>query len=109
MKMNMNIEEIAEYLVYSLDDNGDWEYTREGIGVYNGRTFIVDLDDTGEENRTLYFCRKGIDVKAVLETGVKFGRYEKGPDGTYYYNINTDSGEEQEYNEAAFRAALGMI
>jgi hypothetical protein len=101
----MNLENIEQYLIYTLSDNGEWEYTREGIGVYLDRTFIVDLDDTGEEERELQFCKEGVDVLAVLIAGKKTGRYEQCPSGTFYYNMNTDGDSD---SEATFLSTLGI-
>lgn len=89
-KLTLSLEELDAYVIYKLTDNGDWEYTREGIGIYCGRTFIVDLDDIGEEERDLIFVREGMQVHDVLAAGKASGRYAQDDSGTFYYNWGTD-------------------
>lgn len=86
----MNLEDIESCIVYALNDNSEWEYTREGIGIYNGRVFLVDLDDTGEEERKLLFVKEGMQVHQVLAIGKATGRYEQEPSGKFWYNWNKD-------------------
>ena len=52
-----------------LCDNGYWGYDRLGIGMNKGKVFIIDLDDSGEDWREMWYCDK---VKSV-EEGVKLG------------------------------------
>ena len=73
--MKLNLEDLYNYITHSLSDNGDWEYTREGIGVYNNQTFVVDLDDTGDDERELLFVKKGLTVEDVLQHGIASGSY----------------------------------
>ena len=89
----MNFEELDQHLICILEDNGDWEYTREGIGSINGRVFIVDLNDTGEEPE-LQFVKEGMQVHQVLAIGKNTGRYVQEESGTFYYDWDNDGDRE---------------
>jgi len=103
--MKMNLDDLDEYLIYKLDDNGDWEYTREGIGRYEGRTFLVDLNDSGSEERELLFVKEGMQVDQVLAIGKKTGRYEQCPSGTFYYDWDNDG---DHYIAEQFKQQVGI-
>ena len=92
--MKMSLEDLDRCVVYTLEDNGDWEYLREGIGIYNRRVFIVDLDDTGEEERELRFVKEDLQIHQVLAIGKETGRYGQNPSGSFYYNWDKDGNKE---------------
>ena len=81
--LSMNNLSDRKMLKVSLDDNGDWEYTRWGIGMNKGKVFIVDLDDTGETYREMRYCEKVKSVEEVLKIGIECGVIEDR-DGDYY-------------------------
>lgn len=101
----MHMNNISDYLVYVLDDNGDWGYSREGIGIFEGRVFVVDLNDTGEEVRRINFVEESMQVHDVLAAGKSTGRYIQCPAGTFYYNWDAD-GDVQIDN--AFNMLVGI-
>jgi hypothetical protein len=103
--MKMNLDDLQDNLIYKLSDNSDWEYTREGIGFYEGRVFIVDLNDTGEDDRQLHFVEEGLQVHQVLAAGKQTGRYWQDPSGVFYYNWDTDGDEKV---NTAFRLLVGI-
>ena len=92
--MKMSLEDLESLVVYTLEDNGDWEYLREGIGIYQGRVFLVDLDDSGEEERKLLFVTEGMQIHEVLAIGKATGRYGQNPSGSFYYNWDKDGNKE---------------
>lgn len=104
-KFSLSLEELDAYVIYKLTDNGDWEYTREGIGIYRNRTFIVDLDDSGEDKYELIFVRDGMQVHDVLAAGKASGRYVQDDSGTIYYNWGTDGNESV---RAEFKKLVGI-
>jgi len=103
--MKMNLERIWNHLVVELEDNGDWEYTREGIGVYEGRVFLVDLDDSGESSRELLFVKEGLQVHQVLAIGKETGRYVQDEEGSFWYNWDIDGDKE---SARSFREQVGI-
>jgi hypothetical protein len=107
--MKMNLERIYSHLIYQLEDNGDWEYTREGIGIYEGRVFVVDLDDSGEEVRELRFVKEGMQVDEVLWLGKKAGVYVQEPSGHFYYNLEAADTEIKTFCEAVQLAVPSWV
>jgi len=103
--MKMNLERIWSHLVVELEDNGDWEYTREGIGVYEGRVFLVDLDDSGESSRELLFVKEGLQIHQVLAIGKETGRYVQDEGGSFWYNWDNDGNSE---SAQSFREQVGI-
>jgi len=85
-----------------LSDNGYWEYDRWGIGVYKGKVFIVDVDDSGEEWREMLYCNNVKSVKEVLDIGVECGVFELN-DGVYYMEEDCN---DEEYGR--FRELVGV-
>lgn len=98
----LDLEDPTQYawIKVSLMDDGDWEYTRTGIGEFNNRVFIVDLDDTGEQFREMIWVKNGLSVEDVLRIGVETGVFDKidwGYDEDDQYRERTDATPEQ-YN-----------
>ena len=73
MFLSVEEEEDMEMVEVELMDDGDWEYVRMGVGVMNGKTFVVDLDDSGEEWREMNFVKEGLSVEDVLRIGCEVG------------------------------------
>ena len=73
MFLSVEEEEDMEMVEVELMDDGDWEYVRVGVGVMNGRVFVVDLDDGGEEWREMNFVKEGLSVEDVLRVGCEVG------------------------------------
>ena len=65
----------------TLDDNGDWEYTRIGFGEDHKGLYLVDLDDIGESLRDKLHIRPEFSVTDVLAEGVALGLFEKYEQG----------------------------
>ena len=73
MFLSVEEEEDMEMVEVQLMDDGDWEYVRMGVGVMNGRVFVVDLDDGGEEWREMNFVKEGLSVE---DEELRFGQHE---------------------------------
>lgn len=73
MFLSVEEEEDMEMVEVGLMDDGDWEYVRVGVGVMNGRVFVVDLDDSGEEFREMNFVKEVLSVEDVLRVGCEVG------------------------------------
>ena len=101
----MNLNCLPDHLVYTLNDNSDWEYTREGVGVYKGRVFVVDLNDTGERERQLHFVEEGLSVHDVIAVGVRTGRYGQCPAGSFYYDW--DAADDEKVS-VSFKLLVGI-
>lgn len=65
----------------TLEDNGDWEYTRLGFGEDHVGLYLVDLDDSGEQFRDKLYINELFSVQDVLAEGVDCGVFEKYEDG----------------------------
>ena len=81
--LNVESGNDVDLIEVSLCDNGYWEYDRWGIGMYKGKVFIVDVDDSGEEWREMLYCDNVKSVKEVLDIGVECGVFELN-DKIYY-------------------------
>jgi hypothetical protein len=81
---SMNNFSDNKMLKVSLDDNGHWGYTRWGIGMNKGEVFIVDLDDSGETWREMWYCDDVCSVEEVVRIGIKCGVIKKYDDGELY-------------------------
>jgi hypothetical protein len=89
-----NLENDFDLLKVNMMDNGDWEYTRLGIGEdVDGKVFLVDTDDHGLEEVVMNFCKEGLTINDVLKIGVACKVFEKLEDGydeddTHRWNID---------------------
>ena len=95
---SMNNFSDNKMLKVSLSDNGDWEYDRMGIGMNKGRVFIIDLDDSGEDWREMWYCDKVKSVKEVIKIGIECGVIEE-MDGEYYYEWEFEKKDEEKFND----------
>jgi hypothetical protein len=62
-------------LVMRMADNGEWEYDRLGIGIDNQGTFLVCIDDTGEEIRKKWYVK--VNYVELLNWGRDKGLFEE--------------------------------
>ena len=89
-----NLENDFDLIKVNMMDNGDWEYTRLGIGEdVDGKVFLVDTDDHGEEEVVMNFCKEGLTIKDVLKIGVACNVFEKinwGYDKNDQHRVNVD-------------------
>ena len=69
MKTVYNIDEDCNLVKVKLMDNSDWEYDRMGLGECEGRVFMVDLDDSGEQLREMEYMKDGLSIQDVLKIG----------------------------------------
>ena len=74
-------EEQFNEVFLTLEDNGDWEYTRLGFGEDHVGLYMVDLDDSGEQFRDKFYINEKFSVGDVLAEGVACGVFEKYEDG----------------------------
>jgi hypothetical protein len=75
--LDIDSEEDMDLVEIVMMDDGDWEYNRVGIGEYNNRIFLVDLDDSGEESREMKFVKEGMSIGEVLKIGVECGVWKE--------------------------------
>ena len=90
---NIDCEDDCELLKVTLMDNGDWEYDRMGLGVCEGRVFMVELDDTGELIREMEYVKDGLSVQDVLKIGCDVGvivQIDWGYSQRDLYRVNWD-------------------
>ncbi len=104
MKLKFNVCNDGDLLVKKLMDNGDWEYDRVGLGKVDGRVFVVDLNDDGEDEGDIVYVRDGLKVEDVLNIGVIYNVFEKidwgyGEDDNYRVNWESGSKEWDEFLE----------
>ena len=92
-----------ELVRYTLMDNGDYEYTRLGIGEVNDKTFITDLENDMDEGNTVW-AKPGMSVEDVIKAGLKTGIFVVNPpeyryteDDIYRYNWVEDG--QKSYHE----------
>lgn len=76
-QLDLYNEEQYKEVFMTLDDNGDWEYTRLGFGEDHVGLYMVDLDDTGEQFRDKVYINDKLSVSDVLAEGVECGVFEK--------------------------------
>lgn len=76
-----NDDQWKKEIFLTLDDNGDWEYTRLGFGEDHHGLYLVDLDDTGESLRDKLHIDPRFTVDDVLAEGVALGLFEKYEEG----------------------------
>lgn len=100
-KFDIGSDASMDSLVFKLDDNGDWEYERVGIGRDKEGVFLVDLNDTGFRYRDKQYVRPGLSVTRILEIGVKHNVFAKGGHHGYQYRVDEEKG-----NWEAFIAEL---
>lgn len=81
-----------ESLSISLDDNGEHEYSRYGIGKDKNGWFIVNIDDTGFRYREKLYVNKSLDLKQILELGVKHKVFAKGGHHGYQFRVDNEAG-----------------
>jgi hypothetical protein len=105
MKIENNVEwwniggddKDGKMLVKSLMDDSEWEYERFGFCKDRKGLFIVDLDDSGEEWRSVNRVKKGLSIEDVCKIGVECGvlvKNENGYDEEDDYRYCMDCGDE---------------
>ena len=104
MKKKLNIEEEMELVMVSLMDDGDWEYLRMGIGECEDGVFVVELDDSGEEEREMKYVKEGLSVEDVCKIGIEVGVFvdssEWGYDESDRVRMNWEmEGDEEKWKE----------
>jgi hypothetical protein len=96
---SVNSNSDNKMLKESLDDNGHWGYTRWGIGMNKGKVFIVDLDDTGETWREMWYCDKVKSVEEVVKIGIECGVIEEYDDGELYCEWESSEEENKKFDD----------
>lgn len=77
-------------ITLTLDDNGDWEYTRCGFGEDDNGLYLVDLNDTGENLREKTRINSSLSLMDVLYEGVDRNIFVEDEDGTFWVNADND-------------------
>jgi len=104
MKEKFNFEEDVDLVKVELMDDSDWEYLRVGIGECEGRVFVVDLDDSGEEEREMKYVKEELSVEDVCKIGIEVGvlvdSSEWGYDENDKVRVNWElEGDEEKWRE----------
>jgi len=82
-----------------LCDNGYWGYDRLGIGMNKGKVFIIDLDDSGEDWREMWYCDKVKSVEEVVKIGIECGVIEEYDDGELYCEWESSEEENKKFDD----------
>jgi hypothetical protein len=82
-----------------LCDNGYWGYDRLGIGMNKGKVFIIDLDDSGEDWREMWYCDKVKSVEEVVKIGIECGVIEECDDGELYCEWESSEEENKKFDD----------
>ena len=84
-----NDEQYSNEIFQTFEDNGDWEYTRLGLGEDHIGLYLVDLDDTGEQFREkLYVDDTTFSASDVIAEGLYLGVFVKDEEGNIRYNMD---------------------
>lgn len=83
-----NIYDNRDLLIMEMTDNGEWEYDRLGIGSWDGRLFMVDIDDTGEDDRDINWVRPELTLRDLLAAGTEHMVFSFDDEGVYRFNMD---------------------
>ena len=84
-----NDEQYSNEIFQTFEDNGDWEYTRLGLGEDHIGLYLVDLDDTGDQFREkLYVDDTTFSASDVIAEGLYLGVFERDDSDVVRYNLN---------------------
>ncbi len=86
-----NDEQYEKEIFQTFDDNGDWEYTRLGMGEDHIGLYLVDLDDTGERFREKLYVNDRFSAHDVILEGLALNVFEKYEKDDIRYNINDET------------------
>ena len=75
--LDVDNSEDLDCVEWVLMDDGDYEYNRVGIGEYEGKVFVIDLEDDGEGLKELRFVKEGMDINEVLNIGIECGVWKE--------------------------------
>ncbi len=82
-----NDEQWEKEIFQTFDDNGDWEYTRLGMGEDHIGLYLVDLDDSGERYREKLYVKDTFSSHDVIMEGLAMNVFEKYEKDDIRYNI----------------------
>ena len=86
----LNLADNNQYnqeIFQTFDDNGDWEYTRLGLGEDHIGLYLVDLDDTGDQFREKLYVNDTFSAGDVINEGLALGVFEKYDKDDIRFNI----------------------
>ena len=83
-----NDEQYRQEIFQTFDDNGDWEYTRLGLGEDHIGLYLVDLDDTGDQFREKLYVNDTFSASDVINEGLALGVFVKDDEGDIRYNMD---------------------
>lgn len=86
-----NNEQWQNEIFQTFTDNGDWEYTRLGMGEDHIGLYLVDLDDTGERFRGKLYINDSFSAHDVIMEGLALNVFEKYDEDEIRYNINDET------------------
>jgi hypothetical protein len=86
-----NDEQWQNEIFQTFDDNGDWEYTRLGMGEDHIGLYLVDLDDSGERFREKLYINDSFSAHDVIMEGLSLNVFEKYEKDDIRYNINDET------------------
>ena len=74
--LDIESEEYISEIFMRIEDNGDWEYLRWGMGKDQKGLYMVDLDDSGERGRVKFRIRKELSAEDVIRKGAELGIFD---------------------------------
>ena len=86
-----NEEQFENEIFQMFDDNGDWEYTRIGMGEDHIGLYLVDLEDSGENLREKIYVNDRFSAHDVIMEGLAMNVFEKYDKDDIRYNINGET------------------
>jgi len=106
--LSLEDESDFDLIDVSMMDNGDWEYTRCGVGMIDGRVFMVDLDDNGEVWSEIGWCDNVKSVEELLEVGVRYKVFDLidwgyDEEDRYRWNVEEEVDMDGFYREVGWK------
>ena len=86
-----NEEQYENEIFQTFGDNGDWEYTRCGLGEDHIGLYLVDLEDSGEFLREKLYINDTFSAHDVIKEGLALNVFEKDEKDDIRYNINDET------------------
>jgi hypothetical protein len=101
-----------EFVMISMMDDSEYEYTRYGLGVKDGRVFGVCLDDIGEQWVEVEYCDNVKSVEELLKIGIECGvfveiDYGYNDKDKYRVVLYPEEGADDKFKELAGLKSIG--
>jgi hypothetical protein len=86
-----NEEQYEREIFQVFADNGDWEYTRLGMGEDHVGLYLVDLEDGGEFFTKKHYINDSFSAHDVIMEGLALNVFVKYEKDDIRYNIENDT------------------